>query len=433
MSERLEATVEGLSHEGGVAVLADGRRLFVPRTAPGDRIALRVIDSKKGPPKGELLELLQPGARVPPPCPFVERCGGCGWQHVAPQAQLAEKERAFREALVRLGGIEPAAVRLLPIEASPAPFGYRIRARFGVQGRRVGPHAARSHDLVEVDSCALLHPALDALLQRVRAAIAVAPIHGATGIEAVIGGDGRGSLLVELDAAPSRKVLARVEKLCKEIEGIGGVVLRGGEVKRGALAPVLFGDPVVKRPAAAASGHSLQLRADVFAQANAAGNERLVAQALVWLQPTAAEHALELFSGAGNFTLPLALAAGRVTAIESEGPALQLASRALAVGQVKNVRLVTGDATKLLQGLAAEGARFDVALLDPPRTGAKGLAAALAGTGVTRLVYVSCDPATLGRDLKELQAQGFTVTDAQPFDLFPQTPHVEGLVRLQRR
>ncbi len=297
----------------------------------------------------------------------------------------------------------------------------------------VGPHAARSHDLVEVDSCALLHPALDALLQRVRAAIVAQPIHGATGIEAVIGADGRGSLLVEVDAPPARKVLARVEKLCGEIEGLAGVVLRGGEVERGALAPVVFGDPVVTRPAAAAEGYALQLRADVFAQANAAGNERLVAQALAWLSPTPAEHALELFSGAGNFTLPLSLAARRVTAIEVAGPALQLASRALAAAKRTNVRLVTGDATKLLEGLAAEGATFEVALLDPPRTGARGVAVALAATGVQRIVYVSCDPATLARDLKELAGHGFVVTHAQPFDLFPQTPHVEGLVRLQRR
>ncbi len=141
---------------------------------------------------------------------------------------------------------------------------------------------------------------------------------------------------------------------------------------------------------------------------------------------------LELYCGAGNFTFALAAAAAHVTAIEAAGPSLELCRRAAAAAKVENVRLLAGDAAALAGGLAQEGRRFDLALLDPPRAGAKGLARTLADLGPRRIAYVSCDPATLARDVKALVAAGYRVRRTRPVDMFPQTYHLEAVVTLER-
>jgi 23S rRNA (uracil1939-C5)-methyltransferase len=441
---RTELTIDDLAPGGEGVGRAGARPVFVPYAAPGDRVAAEVPPGE-GPAHAALLEVLAPGAaRLVPPCPHfpppepgapadvqaARACGGCEWQHVRYEAQLAAKERTVVEALRRIGRLEPGAYPLAPILRSPAPLRYRARAKLHLDrgGRRLVFFRRRSHAPVAIEACLLLEPGLEALRAALGPALVDArllPREVSLEWSAL---EGRGSALLAIE--PTAAAAARAEALVRAVPALAGLVLRGEEGP-----PAIVGTPVLKlaRDPARPEAGAQRTRPDVFQQANRGANAALVTAALDLLRPEG-EDVLELYCGAGNFTGPLAACARAVAAVEVQGPALDLARDDLAAAG--NVRFFAGDALKLAAALAAErgpGARrFGAALLDPPREGAKGLGRALRDLGVGRAVYVSCDPATLARDVRGCLEAGFRVRAVQPVDMFPQTHHVEAVVALER-
>jgi 23S rRNA (uracil1939-C5)-methyltransferase len=212
------------------------------------------------------------------------------------------------------------------------------------------------------------------------------------------------------------------------VPALAGVLLEPDPEARGGPPPTAVGDPVLRQardPADPGQGVA-RSRPDVFQQANRGANARLVAAALGLLRPDG-EDVLELHCGAGNFTGPLSLRARSVAAVEAQGPALELARADLGAG---TVRFFAGDALALAGALAREGRRFGAVLLDPPREGMKGVGPLLRSLAAPRAVYVSCDPATLARDLRAAVGAGYRVVEVQPVDMFPQTHHVEAVALL---
>ncbi len=432
MSQSLEQPVriETLAFGGeGVGTLPTGKKVFVPLSAPGDLVRLEVVEDRERVARGRIVELLEPSAlRVPMPCPHAPVCGGCQVQQVAAAGQLAAKEASFYDALERTGGVPRSAIpNAGAIVPSPEPFRYRSRCRLHAEGAELGYRARRGKDLVAIETCPLLEPALEAIALAVIAAHRAEPVPGLADLDLSVGADGAGSVAFHLAAPAGKRATRRVEAILAAIPAIRGALLFApGQPAR------TFGDPVIRRPAPLAPGIDLLSRADLFAQANAAANERLVATAIELLAPGPDDEAIELYSGAGNFTFALAGRVAKVTAVEEAGPSLELARRTAASGNVASrVRFIAGDAVKVARGFATEGRRFDLALLDPPRQGAKELPAALAALGPKRIAYVSCDPVTLARDVKAL-APHYRVAAARPVDMFPQTYHVEGVVLLER-
>ncbi len=442
-----EVTIDDLA-QGGEGVGRSGdRAVFVPWTAPGDRV-LADVPAGEGPAHGALLAVLSPGpARAAPPCrhfgpardpggpasrpPRHDReCGGCEWLHVAYEAQLAAKERTLRETLRRIGKLDPGAVGLRPILPSPSPLRYRSRAKFHLDretGRLVF-FRRRSHAPVQLQECHLLLPGLDALRAGVGPALAAARLAAREVALEWSEEERRGSALLAVE--PTASTRARAEALLDAVPALSGVVLRDG-----GGAPALVGDPVLRHarvPGRPDAGMQ-RSRPDVFQQANRAANALLVDAALALLRPEG-EDVLELHCGAGNFTGPLAARARSVSAIEAQGPALELARGDLRAA--RNVRFFAGDALALASALAAErgrGApRFGAVLLDPPREGARGIGRALRDLAAPRAVYVSCDPATLARDVRGCAEAGYRVAAVQPVDMFPQTHHVEAVVLVER-
>lgn len=447
MSALPPVQIESLAHGGdGVATLPSGKRVFVPATAPGDRVEIEAVEERPALVKARLLRVIEPGpSRVDLVCPHAERCGGCQLQQVAADAQLAAKEAAFYEALARIGGLRREDIaEARPIVSSPAAFRYRIRARLHVRGGQLGYLRRGSHELEAIAGCHLLEPALERLVLASAETLRARPLRGLVDLDACIGADGEGALALHPDPKAGAAWAEKAPRIFEGIEGLKGIVAlpppapavvkgkRAPPPGMGGPAPRVFGDPVVVRPAPLARGVALLGRPDVFAQANAAANEALVRAAIEGLEVESGDEVLELYGGAGNFTFALAARAARVTAVEFEGVSLDLARRAAREGRVANVRFVAGDAAKVVQGFAAEGRRFDLALLDPPRVGARGVGESLAALGPRRIAYVSCDPATLARDLAPLLAAGYRVRTAVPVDMFPQTYHVEGVVLLER-
>lgn len=403
----------------------DGRVVFVEGAVPGDRVEVELQEEKGRSAKGQLLRVLEPSPhRRTPACPHADRCGGCQWLHVDEKAQAAAKEALFYGALERIGGVARTDLDARPIILSRAALGYRHRAKFHLRKRQLGFAARASHELVEIERCGLLTPPLQEALGRLKEAVReLGPPPGSTDVS--LATDGKRVSAAFHGAKTSAAAVERAGQIRGRAR-LDGVLLvpEAGPMKAS-------GEVLLRHAAPHAPGVTLYGRADLFAQANLETNPELVRIALEALGD--AKQVLELHSGAGNFTFAMHASGRTITAVEYAADSLELARRSAREAKLDGIRFVQGDALKIAAGLAAEGARFDALLLDPPRTGARGIGAVAGALAVQTVVYVSCDPATLARDVRELVEAGFRPVEATPVDMFPQTFHVEGVVRLERR
>jgi 23S rRNA (uracil1939-C5)-methyltransferase len=385
---------------GGDAIGRDegGRVTFIARVVPGDRVRVRIVEEHARWARGELVDVVAPSPdRVVPPCALFaeDACGGCQWQHVARPAQLAAKQAivagALRKAIAR-----GMALREI-VDPGPA-YGWRRRARLHAQGGALGFYAPRSHAVADLAiACAQLDPALDRAVAAVRDArppdgeVDVAIGHRGEVVVATAAWDVAGTLVGR--AGIVGVVADGVEHGTVEIEIEPGLVARAGDFAQAA---------------ARANRALIELVLD------AVGSPAKSPQPQPQPQPQPAR-LLELYAGEGNFTRALVAAGWDVTAADVVAPRRVL----------PGVRRITGTATDAIARVAGE--RFDAIVLDPPRAGAIEAVRAIAAP---RIAYVSCDPATLGRDLEILAERGYRAVRAQPIDVMPQTAHVEVVVAL---
>jgi 23S rRNA (uracil1939-C5)-methyltransferase len=416
----VEVTVERLGLEGeGVGTL-EGRALFVPGAFPTERVLVRV-EPPANVLRGRLEAVLAPSpSRRNAPCPLVERCGGCDWMQLEPSAQVLEKERLVTDALTRLGKLEPNSFRLLPTAGGGTDVGTRRRATLHRASEGLGYFGRRSHHPVRVENCPALVPALEGLPGALAGALL--PLGGLLEAVHLLAEGPAVSLGLSLTGA----VRPRAREVAQALVRSGlvqGVILVDDAGKTEEV-----GRPVLRGQAPGNPGVRLRLRPDAFAQAHALGLEVLVERALEALQPDAGERALELYAGNGTFSFALAARVASLVAVESSAVSLALASAAGREGNILNIRWVQGDARRVSEGLVKEGTRFDVLLVDPPRTGAPRLAESARALGVRRLLYVGCDAGSLARDAARLVEAGFRLETVQLVDLFPNTHHVEALL-----
>lgn len=424
--------IESLVHGGEGLARDQGRVVFVRGGAPGDRVEVEIEPSAADRfQRARVLRVLEPGpARVQAPCPIVDRCGGCPVQHVSAAEQLATRRSLSIDALERIGGIPEAARLVAETVPSPQPFRYRRRARLH-RGRDGGWGFGGGGSAVEPAECLLFEPALQELFDAVRAhAAAAGGLPQATDLGLDTDADGRGAIDLRTEGPPGKALRKRAERLLAEVPRLRGLVV--GPPGAG----LISGDPVLIDAQASHGGPAFRLRSrpDLFAQANRAAVPLLQAQVLAALGDAAEGRVLELFCGSGTFTLPLLGRARSLVGVESAAASLGLLRRsAEEAGLAGRLRLIASDAARAARGLAAEGSSaFDAVLLDPPRTGAPEAVRAAAELAPRRIVYVSCDAPTLGRDARDLRARGYALTRALPFDLFPQTAHLEVVATFDR-
>lgn len=418
----VEGRVRDIAH-GGDAVVETARGIVMARGAlPGERVRLRVGRRVSGVLRAELVGVLEASPdRIEPPCEVADRCGGCPLLALAGGAQAQFK----RERLARMLAQQGVAISPEWIE-SPAPLGYRARARLSWQAhgreRGVGYKRAGSDRVLDVERCVVLGPALAAAHARLRETLA-ALLLGRGEIALGLGAAGRCVIELATEDAQPPELYVAAERLSK-CEEVAGVSLRvGGPATR--VAAATWGDP--RQCSTGLDGLPLWAPAGAFSQANPAINARLAELVRTLAEPQGAR-VLELYAGHGNLSVALAADARELRAVEAQREAADACRENLRVRGFTHARVSCEDAAQGAQGRAA----IDVVVLDPPRAGAREVLPALIARGPARIVYVSCDLASLRRDLGTLLAAGYRVDAACALDMFPQTAHLESVLRLRR-
>ncbi len=415
-------SIERLSNDGRGIAFVEGRTWFVAGALAGEDVEARVLNAHGKVVQARVERVFQISTlRRPAPCPHAGNCGGCSVQHLAHEDQLALKQRMLAEQLSRVANLEPQqwAAPLVGPE-----FGYRRRARIAVRWDAkakklaVGFRAAASQDIVAIDDCMVLVQPLQPIMRQLPAMLRRFSKPQVLGHVELFSGTAL-AVLVRHTAPLADGDRQLLEAFCTEHSA--QLWLHGDDGPQPATAGQALGFALEPW------GLELAYRPGDFVQVNAAVNSAMIAQALEWLAPKADERVLDLFCGLGNFALPLAQLAREVVAVEGVATMVERAAANAASNNLHNTHFFHADLSQPLvaSGWAAQG--FCAVLLDPPRDGAFEVVRKISALGAKRLVYVSCNPATLARDALELTRQGYQLKRAGILDMFPQTAHVEAM------
>jgi 23S rRNA (uracil1939-C5)-methyltransferase len=428
-------TIESLAHGGdGVGRLPDGRTVFVPLSCPGDEAEIEVTEDHGRWARGAIARLVRASAdRVEPPCPYFGTCGGCSWQHIGYTRQLQAKRQNLTDVLTRIGRMQDPPVED-PLAPGP-PYGYRNRIELTVRpasrGVTLGFLRAGSDDLLPVDACLLLPEQYRGLPKALAGALSFLAPRGADSVVRVTVRVARsGETAVELwtPAGPfPRHLAATVLAKATGAKTVARLVIRGTPERRDVSAVETLAGPGVWREALGSDRYTVSPPS--FFQVNTPAAARLRDVAIDLLGADGTMRVADLYAGVGTFTLPIARVAGETVAVEMSRYALSDLRRNLADSRL-DADIVPGDAAHSLPDIG----HVDAAVIDPPRSGLSDKAMrALLDARIGRLVYVSCDPATLARDVQHLVTSGYEPLRFVPVDLYPQTYHLETVALLQRR
>ncbi|MCO1334630.1 23S rRNA (uracil(1939)-C(5))-methyltransferase RlmD [Microbulbifer sp. OS29] len=430
-----EATVENLSHEMRGIARVNGKAVFIDNALPGEQVKFRYTSRRGRFDEGIAQQVVSASIdRCTPRCPHVEVCGGCSIQQLHPTAQIAEKQKILLDQLSRFGGVKPQDV-LPPLTATP--YGYRRKARIGIRQAKkskgselvFGFRKKHSNDLVDTDQCPVLHPKIAEHIPQLKKLVADS--------------DGRASfshLEVAVGDRVTALVLRHLSPLCTEdrVRWLAfakntGIYLY---IQAGDAATIerIWPEQGVAYLSYQLPEFDLTLRFQPldFVQVNFSINQQMVSRAVQLLDPQPSERILDLFCGLGNFTLPLARRAAEVVGVEGASALTQRGIDNAALNQISNVHFYSADLNENIAGASWALEGFDKILLDPPRSGALAVVRGLARFSASRIVYISCNPATLARDAGELSRLGYRLSQACVMDMFPHTDHVESMAIFEK-
>lgn len=429
--EPTQATITALSHEGRGIAHVNGKTVFIDEALPGETVTFRYTFVKSKFAEGQAIACETPAStRVTPQCPHFGICGGCSLQHMDSTAQIQHKEQVLLQQLQHFGHVQPLNI-LPPLQASP--WGYRHKARLSVhfaskkETLLVGFHEKYSHRTAELNSCVVLHPAIGQKIQKLRTYIE--QLHAKTQIpqlEIAIGDD-------------STTQTAMIVRHLVPLDGHDLLHLQEFEIAESIQ--------IYLQPKGPSTIHKLSPKDDDllsyclpdenleflfhptdFTQINPSINRKLVALALELLDVKSTDHVLDLFCGLGNFTLPIAKRAAHVVGVEGSTNMVTRAQKNAEHNQINNAEFYTSDLLANNDNASFRTRTYDKVLLDPPRAGAEMIVQNIAQFNARRIVYVSCNPATLARDAGILVAKNnYVLQTVGVIDMFPHTQHVESI------
>ncbi len=435
-----EMLVTRLSHEGrGIATHEDGKVVFVDFALPGERVTVNITEQQRKYDEAEVLEVHEASAdRVMPACPHFGVCGGCSLQHMDRAAQIRFKQSVLAEHLQHFGGLQPEQWLPPLVDDNVA---YRRKARLGVryvikkEKLLVGFRERKAGYLAEMSECHVLDERIGHSITALRDMITTL--------------DGRDHLpQIEVaagDPTQNDPQLALIFRHLQVLSDRDRDIIRDFCQQRGwhcYLQPAGYDSVHRIWPEDGdnrlyyhlpAFDLRLAFHPNDFTQVNAAINTRMVSLALKLLEPQATERVLDLFCGLGNFTLPLATCAAEVVGVEGSQEMVERGAENARANGLSNVSFYAHDLTQDVSGLPWAQAGFDKVLIDPPRSGALEVLPHVIKLAPTRIVYVSCNPATLARDAGELAQAGYVLTQAGVMDMFTHTTHVESIAVFERR
>jgi 23S rRNA (uracil1939-C5)-methyltransferase len=420
-------TVETLVNGGSGLARFDGRVVFIPHTSVGDLVRVKVVRSKKNYLETELLEVLQPGpGRHTPVCPVAGECGGCQWQHLSYDEQLHWKHQLFVETLSHQCQVASSTIK--PIIPSADQWHYRSRVQvkcFNRDNRFItGFYRSHSRYVVSVDQCPIMDQRLNRLLADLRILINGSVFADKIPqIDLAVDDAGKCAVVVHYLGAQRSGLIDRLRH-----SGLNAdLLVQFGSKKNmqticgdGTLEIHVDNPPIY-----------LNYSAGSFAQINLQQNRVLVDTLIDTFPWSNNQRLLELFCGMGNFSFPLARRVKHLVGIEESARSIRMAQHNRHKNSITNLTFTAAAAENIIDS-AIDHDHFDVVVLDPPRTGAYSVIKCLISAGIPYLLYVSCDPQTLARDLKPLVHCGYQIVSTQPVDMFPQTYHCESITLLQK-
>ncbi|OQW92412.1 MAG: 23S rRNA (uracil(1939)-C(5))-methyltransferase [Beggiatoa sp. IS2] len=431
----VNAHIDNLAHDGRGVAHIDGKTIFIMGGLPGEMVKFRYISTQPRFAEGIVTEVVDPAPdRVPPRCPHFGMCGGCSMQHLTQSAQLAWKQAVVLEQLQHFGQVQPATLTP-PLYGTP--WGYRRKARLGARyvpkkgGVLIGFREQLSHRLADLQRCDVLHPSVGERILALREIVTQLTVsQHVPQIEIAVGDTQTACVLrhlLPLSTHDRQQLCAFADahnlQFYLQPQGTNSVTaLYPADLPLASLTYCLPTESVC-----------IQFTPLDFVQINSEVNRQMVPQALAWLDLQPEDNVLDLFCGLGNFTLPIARRVAQVTGVDSDAQLLLRAQTNAQQQVIDNTHYYLADLAATQLQPAWMQIPYDKLLLDPPRAGALEIIRALPFTKIQRIVYVSCNPATLARDAGELvHRQGFQLTQLGIMDMFTHTAHIETMALFER-
>ncbi|WP_416151940.1 23S rRNA (uracil(1939)-C(5))-methyltransferase RlmD [Salipaludibacillus sp. HK11] len=446
-NETIQVTFEDLTHEGAGVAKKDGYPLFVKGGLPGEEAEVKVVQVKKNYGFARLINVKKESEqRVEPPCSIFKWCGGCQLQHLSYEGQLQHKHNQVRETLARIGGLNKVPVHS-PLGMDD-PWRYRNKSQvpFGEQQKQLvaGFYAERSHKIVDMNTCIIQHEDNDKVVQLVKS---LAKQYGIRGYDdkthkgtlrhvVVRHAKHTDELMVVLvtkgEALPNKKNI--VQALQDQLPNLKSIMQninpKRTNVIFGESTEKLWGEDVIND---FIGDIKFAISARSFYQVNPEQTKVLYEKALEYAKLTGKETVIDAYCGIGTISLFLAQEAKQVYGVEIVPEAVSDAKRNAKINHIDNADFVVGEAESVIPWWQAQGIEADVIVVDPPRKGCdEKLLETMAAMKPLRIVYVSCNPATLARDLKYLEERGYKTKEVQPVDMFPHTAHIENVALIER-
>lgn len=428
----MQLRIDNMASDGKGIARTDTGVVFVPGALPGELVEAETVLRKREYSVARIIEIHEPNEqRTQPKCPYFGNCGGCQLQHAEYSLQLDIKSSFVEDAMTRIGKFERTKITCIP---SPKIWNYRNKASFPVKrGPTMGFYVAGSHKLVKIQSCMIIDEILNSAFDKIQAALPT------IGIEPYDEVHHKGQLRHVMLRTNGEKLLAsfilngklvKRKEILKIAEGFLDSTFtvnfndQKGNAIIGERTEILSGDGLIN---ANVGGYQVSYDSTSFFQVNSPQAENIYSYAASLIDSNG--HLLELYSGVGSMTLQLAKRAEKVTAVEEWKPAVELMKRNLELNRLSNVVPICAKSEEFMSNGA-----FSAVVLDPPRSGCdEKVIGQIAALKIPQVVYVSCNPATLARDLSRLRSLGYKLNSIQAFDMFPQTTHVETCVLLSHK
>lgn len=445
-NEYYDVVFEDLTHDGAGVAKIDGFPIFVPNGLPGEKAKVKVVKVKKGYGFGRLIELYEKSEdRIDAACSIYKQCGGCQLQHIRYEGQLKAKHKHVKEVLARIGKIEHATVH--PVLGMNDPWRYRNKAQVPVGEREgglvAGFYKERSHDIIDMDACLIQQEMNDIVVQTVKAICEQYNIpayneqthkgllrhimarYGATTKEVMV------VLITRTEELPHKKKI--IEAIVERVPNVKSIVQninpKRTNVIMGEQTHVLWGSEYIYDYI---GDIQFAISARSFYQVNPEQTKVLYEKALAYAELTGEETVIDAYCGIGTISLFLAKNAKKVYGVEVVPEAIEDAKRNAELNGVTNVEFAVGEAEVVIPKWYEQGIQADCIVVDPPRKGCdESLLQTIIAMKPKRVVYVSCNPATLARDLRILEDGGYKTLEVQPVDMFPHTVHVECVAKLE--